>query len=161
MDKLTISGLCNPASRMKELHKIDMCSKSPTLPPDDRQCPISQNLCLHNTDVAMQAVFDLSAGFLQDKYLSPKSNRGFCILPFYSPCVDCIAMQCIIFKLLDKLIALLKECLILKTPKITRISKCRQTCRIPAPCDYGHQGQETDFEFVQGFKRGYLPVLVI
>uniref|UniRef100_A0A6N2L0F9 Hexosyltransferase n=5 Tax=Salix TaxID=40685 RepID=A0A6N2L0F9_SALVM len=30
------SGLCNPASRMKELHKIDMCSKSPTLPPDDR-----------------------------------------------------------------------------------------------------------------------------
>ncbi|KAJ6914844.1 beta-1,3-galactosyltransferase 12 [Populus alba x Populus x berolinensis] len=30
------SGLCNPTSRMKELHKIDMCSKSPTLPPDDR-----------------------------------------------------------------------------------------------------------------------------
>ncbi|WCJ29593.1 Galactosyltransferase family protein [Euphorbia peplus] len=29
------SGLCNPASRMKELHKIDMCSKSPTLPSDD------------------------------------------------------------------------------------------------------------------------------
>lgn len=30
------SGLCNPAARMKELHKIDMCSKSPTLPADDR-----------------------------------------------------------------------------------------------------------------------------
>lgn len=30
------SGLCNPATRMKELHKIRMCSKSPTLPPDDR-----------------------------------------------------------------------------------------------------------------------------
>ncbi|PSR89310.1 Beta-1,3-galactosyltransferase [Actinidia chinensis var. chinensis] len=30
------SGLCNPATRMKELHKISMCSKSPTLPPDDR-----------------------------------------------------------------------------------------------------------------------------
>ncbi|XP_010526149.1 PREDICTED: probable beta-1,3-galactosyltransferase 12 [Tarenaya hassleriana] len=29
------SGLCNPATRLKELHKIDMCSKSPTLPPDD------------------------------------------------------------------------------------------------------------------------------
>lgn len=25
------SGLCNPAIRMRELHKIDMCSKSPTL----------------------------------------------------------------------------------------------------------------------------------
>ncbi|GLT25566.1 hypothetical protein SLA2020_006880 [Shorea laevis] len=30
------SGLCNPAARLRELHKIDMCSKSPTLPPDDR-----------------------------------------------------------------------------------------------------------------------------
>ncbi|XVF35338.1 hypothetical protein REPUB_Repub18cG0137000 [Reevesia pubescens] len=30
------SGLCNPASKLKELHKIAMCSKSPTLPPDDR-----------------------------------------------------------------------------------------------------------------------------
>ncbi|XP_017983027.1 PREDICTED: probable beta-1,3-galactosyltransferase 12 [Theobroma cacao] len=30
------SGLCNPASRLKDLHKIGMCSKSPTLPPDDR-----------------------------------------------------------------------------------------------------------------------------
>ncbi|CAK9180011.1 unnamed protein product [Ilex paraguariensis] len=30
------SGLCNPATKMKELHKISMCSKSPTLPPDDR-----------------------------------------------------------------------------------------------------------------------------
>ncbi|KAK9273267.1 hypothetical protein L1049_018074 [Liquidambar formosana] len=30
------SGLCHPASRMRELHKIGMCSKSPTLPPDDR-----------------------------------------------------------------------------------------------------------------------------
>lgn len=30
------SGLCNPAMRMKELHAVDMCSKSPTLPPDDR-----------------------------------------------------------------------------------------------------------------------------
>lgn len=30
------SGLCNPAFRMKELHNISMCSKSPTLPPDDR-----------------------------------------------------------------------------------------------------------------------------
>ncbi|XP_057959299.1 probable beta-1,3-galactosyltransferase 12 [Malania oleifera] len=30
------SGLCKPATRLKELHKIDMCSKSPTLPPDDR-----------------------------------------------------------------------------------------------------------------------------
>ncbi|CAL1370476.1 unnamed protein product [Linum trigynum] len=30
------SGLCNTASRMRELHKIDMCSKSPTLQPDDR-----------------------------------------------------------------------------------------------------------------------------
>uniref|UniRef100_A0A0D6R5R8 Hexosyltransferase n=1 Tax=Araucaria cunninghamii TaxID=56994 RepID=A0A0D6R5R8_ARACU len=29
------SGLCNPAGRMRELHKIDMCSKSPTLPPDE------------------------------------------------------------------------------------------------------------------------------
>ncbi|KAG7572312.1 Glycosyl transferase family 31 [Arabidopsis suecica] len=29
------SGLCNPESRLKELHKTDMCSKSPTLPPDD------------------------------------------------------------------------------------------------------------------------------
>ncbi|GAB4837105.1 hypothetical protein Ancab_002016 [Ancistrocladus abbreviatus] len=29
------SGLCNPATRMKELHQISMCSKSPTLPPDD------------------------------------------------------------------------------------------------------------------------------
>ncbi|KAM7490539.1 hypothetical protein LguiA_033460 [Lonicera macranthoides] len=29
------SGLCNPAVRMKELHNITMCSKSPTLPPDD------------------------------------------------------------------------------------------------------------------------------
>ncbi|KAJ4708195.1 Hexosyltransferase [Melia azedarach] len=30
------SGLCNPTSRLKELHNISMCSKSPTLPPDDR-----------------------------------------------------------------------------------------------------------------------------
>ncbi|KAL9440352.1 hypothetical protein AB3S75_019085 [Citrus x aurantiifolia] len=30
------SGLCNPAIRMKEPHDISMCSKSPTLPPDDR-----------------------------------------------------------------------------------------------------------------------------
>lgn len=30
------SGLCNAASRLTELHKIDMCSKSPTLPPEDR-----------------------------------------------------------------------------------------------------------------------------
>ncbi|XP_050219650.1 probable beta-1,3-galactosyltransferase 12 [Mercurialis annua] len=30
------SGLCNSAIRMKELHQIDMCSKSPTLPADDR-----------------------------------------------------------------------------------------------------------------------------
>ncbi|XP_015573160.1 probable beta-1,3-galactosyltransferase 12 [Ricinus communis] len=30
------SGLCNPSIRMKELHKIDMCSKSPTLPAEDR-----------------------------------------------------------------------------------------------------------------------------
>ncbi|KAL6980044.1 galactosylxylosylprotein 3-beta-galactosyltransferase [Sarracenia purpurea var. burkii] len=30
------SGLCNPATRMKELHKMSMCSKSPTLPSDDR-----------------------------------------------------------------------------------------------------------------------------
>ncbi|KAG6674358.1 hypothetical protein I3842_15G037900 [Carya illinoinensis] len=30
------SGLCNPARRLKELHKTSMCSKSPTLPPDDR-----------------------------------------------------------------------------------------------------------------------------
>ncbi|KFK32543.1 hypothetical protein AALP_AA6G256600 [Arabis alpina] len=29
------SGLCNPESRLKELHKIEMCSKSPTLPSDD------------------------------------------------------------------------------------------------------------------------------
>ncbi|KAI6679949.1 hypothetical protein NL676_033830 [Syzygium grande] len=29
------SGLCRPATKMRELHKIDMCSKSPTLPPDD------------------------------------------------------------------------------------------------------------------------------
>lgn len=28
-------GLCRPATKMRELHKIDMCSKSPTLPPDD------------------------------------------------------------------------------------------------------------------------------
>ncbi|KDO80107.1 hypothetical protein CISIN_1g037366mg [Citrus sinensis] len=31
-----ICCLCNPAFRMKELHNISMCSKSPTLPPDDR-----------------------------------------------------------------------------------------------------------------------------
>ncbi|CAN0845458.1 Probable beta-1,3-galactosyltransferase 12 [Linum grandiflorum] len=30
------SGLCNAASRMRELHKVDLCSKSPTLQPDDR-----------------------------------------------------------------------------------------------------------------------------
>ncbi|KAE8100022.1 hypothetical protein FH972_017957 [Carpinus fangiana] len=30
------SGLCDPATRLKELHEISMCSKSPTLPPDDR-----------------------------------------------------------------------------------------------------------------------------
>ncbi|XAR70796.1 Galactosylxylosylprotein 3-beta-galactosyltransferase [Bertholletia excelsa] len=30
------SGLCNPSTRMKELHNMSMCSKSPTLPPDDR-----------------------------------------------------------------------------------------------------------------------------
>ncbi|OVA01313.1 Glycosyl transferase [Macleaya cordata] len=30
------SGLCNPTRRLKELHKLSMCSKSPTLPPDDR-----------------------------------------------------------------------------------------------------------------------------
>ncbi|KAL8166519.1 hypothetical protein V2J09_008018 [Rumex salicifolius] len=29
------SGLCNPALRLKELHQMSMCSKSPTLPPDD------------------------------------------------------------------------------------------------------------------------------
>ncbi|GMG99111.1 hypothetical protein Nepgr_000951 [Nepenthes gracilis] len=29
------SGLCNPAIRVKELHQMSMCSKSPTLPPDD------------------------------------------------------------------------------------------------------------------------------
>ncbi|XP_074330706.1 putative beta-1,3-galactosyltransferase 12 isoform X2 [Apium graveolens] len=28
------SGLCNPATRMKQLHNISMCSQSPTLPPD-------------------------------------------------------------------------------------------------------------------------------
>ncbi|KAH0990159.1 hypothetical protein GBA52_001642 [Prunus armeniaca] len=30
------SGLCNPASRLKELHAMSMCSKSPTLRPGDR-----------------------------------------------------------------------------------------------------------------------------
>lgn len=30
------SGLCNAAIKLRELHKIDMCSKSPTLPPEDR-----------------------------------------------------------------------------------------------------------------------------
>ncbi|CAI0448410.1 unnamed protein product [Linum tenue] len=30
------SGLCNAASRMRELHKTDMCSKSPTLQSDNR-----------------------------------------------------------------------------------------------------------------------------
>ncbi|XP_010262123.1 PREDICTED: probable beta-1,3-galactosyltransferase 12 [Nelumbo nucifera] len=30
------SGLCDPVNRLRELHKISMCSKSPTLPPDDR-----------------------------------------------------------------------------------------------------------------------------
>ncbi|XP_074317315.1 putative beta-1,3-galactosyltransferase 12 [Silene latifolia] len=29
------SGLCNPAARLKELHDISLCSKSPTLPPDE------------------------------------------------------------------------------------------------------------------------------
>ncbi|KAL2940361.1 putative beta-1 3-galactosyltransferase 12 [Bienertia sinuspersici] len=29
------SGLCNPAARLKELHEINMCSKSPTLPPEE------------------------------------------------------------------------------------------------------------------------------
>lgn len=29
------SGLCNPVERMKELHNISMCSKSPTLPPEE------------------------------------------------------------------------------------------------------------------------------
>ncbi|CAA7036856.1 unnamed protein product [Microthlaspi erraticum] len=29
------SGLCNPENRLRELHKVEMCSKSPTLPPDD------------------------------------------------------------------------------------------------------------------------------
>ncbi|KAJ4903033.1 hypothetical protein Rs2_16984 [Raphanus sativus] len=29
------SGLCNPESRLKELHQTEICSKSPTLPPDD------------------------------------------------------------------------------------------------------------------------------
>ncbi|CAN6841833.1 unnamed protein product [Brassica oleracea] len=29
------SGLCNPESRLKELHNMEICSKSPTLPPDD------------------------------------------------------------------------------------------------------------------------------
>eukprot|EP01018_Ginkgo_biloba_P000174 Gb_40832 [translate_table: standard] len=29
------SGLCNPAEKLRELHKIDLCSKSPTLAPDD------------------------------------------------------------------------------------------------------------------------------
>ncbi|CAH8341949.1 unnamed protein product [Eruca vesicaria subsp. sativa] len=29
------SGLCNPESRLKELHEMEICSKSPTLPPDD------------------------------------------------------------------------------------------------------------------------------
>lgn len=29
------SGLCNPAARLKELHETSMCSKSPTLPPDE------------------------------------------------------------------------------------------------------------------------------
>ncbi|MQM03225.1 hypothetical protein Taro_036004 [Colocasia esculenta] len=31
------SGLCNPVERLKELHKMEMCSKSPTLPPEDRR----------------------------------------------------------------------------------------------------------------------------
>lgn len=30
------SGLCNPTTKMKALHNISMCSKSPALPPDDR-----------------------------------------------------------------------------------------------------------------------------
>ncbi|XP_077211791.1 putative beta-1,3-galactosyltransferase 12 isoform X2 [Tasmannia lanceolata] len=29
------SGLCDPTKRLRELHNISMCSKSPTLPPDD------------------------------------------------------------------------------------------------------------------------------
>ncbi|XP_020251002.1 probable beta-1,3-galactosyltransferase 12 [Asparagus officinalis] len=29
------SGLCDPVDRMKELHNINMCSKSPTLPPEE------------------------------------------------------------------------------------------------------------------------------
>lgn len=29
------SGSCNPVDRIKELHNISMCSRSPTLPPDD------------------------------------------------------------------------------------------------------------------------------
>lgn len=31
------SGLCNPATRLKELHEISMCSKSPTLPSDEEE----------------------------------------------------------------------------------------------------------------------------
>ncbi|CAA6660930.1 unnamed protein product [Spirodela intermedia] len=30
------SGLCDPVARLKELHNKSMCSKSPTLPPEDR-----------------------------------------------------------------------------------------------------------------------------
>ncbi|OWM86570.1 probable beta-1,3-galactosyltransferase 12 [Punica granatum] len=29
------SGLCHPVSKLKQLHQINMCSKSPTLPPED------------------------------------------------------------------------------------------------------------------------------
>ncbi|XP_057831119.1 probable beta-1,3-galactosyltransferase 12 isoform X2 [Cryptomeria japonica] len=29
------SGLCNPVEKLRKLHKIDMCSKSPTLPSDE------------------------------------------------------------------------------------------------------------------------------
>ncbi|KAK9131153.1 hypothetical protein Sjap_011640 [Stephania japonica] len=33
------SGLCNPASKIKKLHSISMCSKSPTLSPEPPEPP--------------------------------------------------------------------------------------------------------------------------
>jgi len=35
IENVTGAGLCNPEKRMLELHMLESCSKSPTLPSDD------------------------------------------------------------------------------------------------------------------------------
>lgn len=44
---LLLTGLCDPVDRMKELHNETMCSKSPTLPPEEVEWHLDSTIRRH------------------------------------------------------------------------------------------------------------------